>query len=779
MPQSDAASTRLQTVGLFFILVLGALLRFYALERPSMWWDEIYTPMTARYAWPFIRDWCRAIEIQPPYFYMAMKAYMMSGTSDFALRLPFAICGVLTISTVYLLGKRILSPAVGLAAAAFLAFNPEMIWLSRTVRIYPLLHFLFALSMISFYKAYFENNRRAEVCLCCLNFLMLILHYSAVLIVGAEGFVLLAFLLLRKEGMSLGRVVVFYFVSFVSFAPAFPYFIGSIVDGGWLQVKSDFASVAMKVFSIYSSLLIYFERTVTIVVFVILFFFSLVTFRGKRDQFIWLVSTFLLPLAVIIAKRYDSHMFFFHLTFLLIPFSLILAAPLRFVKKELPVFFGVIVFGITSTMYIFTYRQVDYYSIESNDQHVYPQGVFKRMARELPSRFAGFSIVPMEHDLPIFNAVSWYLEQFSTHNPLTRQQLDRDRVQTPILFLEGFNAFASLASDRAAFFSKYPGIEALPALDTYKPYRWAIPYSPLEITSQQPTRLEFTAEPKDFYAHVAQLRNVMLFPFDEGRIIPTINAAWTSYEVDILNKTSGDAVSSFCLLDIANAGVGNRVEVTYRYDDGPWQQVHSADSPVTKTIVATMKATSDWKVLTVRVRLWCGTITSLKGGSNLSTIGVTRMKFYSSGPLYFNDVQNQMVQEILPQQLSSSPVQGQSVAFSDDVVVHAIEGNPSWIYLSSQNPSKSASIRVLLKRAPATAVYHPRAYGPNSSVVVIRTAPSNEELNVFQGLEGKWSPVGLAVPFTLSPSAGKDDELEIKLYGGAQLWMSKEAVLFQ
>lgn len=778
MSEHDAPSTRLQTICLCFVLALGALVRFYALELPSMWWDEIYTPMTARYSWPFIRDWCRAIEIQPPYFYMAMKGYMMSGVSDFALRLPFALCGVLTSLVVYFLGKRILGPAVGLAAAALIAFNPQMIWLSRTVRIYPLLHLLFALSMISFYKAYFEGNRRSEIHMYCLNFLMLLLHHSSVLIIGAEGFVLLVFLLLRKNGLSLGRVAVFSLVSLASFVPSAPYFLGSVVDGGWLQVKSDYASVAAKVYSIFSLLLVYFDKPVTQVLFIGLFCLSLATLKGKRDVFIWLSAAFLLPLAAIVAKRYDSHLFFFHLTFLLVPFFLIVAAPLRFCKKELPVILGIVVLSLVAAFQVLWNGQAEYYSVESNDRHVYHQGVFKTMAREFPGRFSGYSIVPMEHDLPIFNAVSWYLEQFSATNPLTRQQLDRDRSQTPVLFLEGFNGFAALASDREMFFNNYPGLEALPALDTYKPYRWSVPYAPLEIASPQPSLLTFTAAPQDFYAHVAQLRNVMLFPFDQGRIIPTLNAAWTSYEVDIVNKTSDVAISSFCLLDIANSGVGNRVEVAYRYDNGPWQEAGRADSPAVKTLVASMKAASAWTVLTIRVSLWCDTITPLKGGSNLSTIGVVKMRVYSSGPEYLNQCQSQMVLDVLPQRLSTAPTPGQSVVYGDDVVVQAAEGHPDWSVLTTR-PGKSASIRVLLRNAPATAVYHPRADGTNGSVVVSRVSPPDAELNVFQGLAGQWSPIGLAVPFSLDSLTGGNEELEIKLYGGAQLWMSKGAVLFQ
>lgn len=764
---------------LCLLLLAATAVRFYALETASMWWDEIYTPMTSRYPWAFIRDWCRFIEIQPPYFYMAMKAVMACGSSDFALRLPFALCGVFSVYGVYILGRRLFNPSAGLAAAAFIAFNPTMIWLSRTLRIYTLLHLLYILSLIAFCKAYYENNKRAEISLYFVNFLLLILHYSTILIVGAEGFVLFVAICMKITGISFARVFRFALISLLSFVPSISFFTNSVVDGGWLKIKSDYWTVAVKVYAIFSDLLVYFDSKYSIVVLISFFVVSAALLLKKNRTFVLLFSSVVLPILVIILKRYDSHMFPSHLTFILIPFSLILASPLRLLKSTATVVVLTSAFVLTSTTYYFVYQQNDLYSIGSNDKRVFAQGIFKQMARDLPGRLSGNSIVPMEHDLPIFNAVTWYLDQFSSDNPLTKQHLDSDRSQTPIVFLEGFNSFATLAPDRETFFRSYPGLKELPNIGSFKTYAYNVSYTPFIFQPNKQTLLQLGAEPNDFYSHVSRLQNVMLFPFDDGRIIPTVNSDWTWFEIDITNSKPQELASAVCLFEVVNTGFGNRVEVDYRYDGGAWLQAGTSETSAMKTIMASMETTTPWKTLTLRVRIWCDVVTPLKGGGNLSSIGIKKMTFHLGPPASIYNMQNQALQDILPQHLSTSVVANQSITYGDNVAIQSAPDNPDWMFLTPKIYDQMATVRVRLQNPPEIAVYHPRANGPNSAVIVVRTGVPEKQVSGFQGVPDKWSPIGLAVPLKLDAEPGKEEEFEIRLYGGGQLWISNNAVFFK
>lgn len=70
------------------------------------------------------------------------------GESEWALRLPSAVCGVLLVPIGYFAGRRFLRPAWSLVLAAALAFLPELIVYSQTARMYIFLITLIALAML-------------------------------------------------------------------------------------------------------------------------------------------------------------------------------------------------------------------------------------------------------------------------------------------------------------------------------------------------------------------------------------------------------------------------------------------------------------------------------------------------------------------------------------------------------------------------------------------------------------------------------------------------------
>jgi hypothetical protein len=70
------------------------------------------------------------------------------GESEWALRLPSVICGVLLVPIGYFAGRRFLRPAWALALAATLAFLPDLIVYSQTARMYIFLVMFIAIEMV-------------------------------------------------------------------------------------------------------------------------------------------------------------------------------------------------------------------------------------------------------------------------------------------------------------------------------------------------------------------------------------------------------------------------------------------------------------------------------------------------------------------------------------------------------------------------------------------------------------------------------------------------------
>jgi mannosyltransferase len=121
------------------ILALSLVLRLYQISRQGLWIDEGYSVYLARLSLPEIVAGTAADQ-HPPLYYMLLHAWMqVAGSSEFAVRFLSVGIGVTTVGVLYLAGRRIFSPAVGLWAAFLLAVSPMHIRYSQVTRMYVLL----------------------------------------------------------------------------------------------------------------------------------------------------------------------------------------------------------------------------------------------------------------------------------------------------------------------------------------------------------------------------------------------------------------------------------------------------------------------------------------------------------------------------------------------------------------------------------------------------------------------------------------------------------------
>ena len=127
-------------IPLISILMLGAALRFYALDFQSLWNDELYSLTSSSY------DNLQALILtdtanpHPPLYDMTLHfVRQVLGDSEFAVRLPSAICGVLSISLIFLVGRRLYSYKEGLIASAIMAVSWCPIYFSQEARSYSML----------------------------------------------------------------------------------------------------------------------------------------------------------------------------------------------------------------------------------------------------------------------------------------------------------------------------------------------------------------------------------------------------------------------------------------------------------------------------------------------------------------------------------------------------------------------------------------------------------------------------------------------------------------
>ncbi|MBK8902054.1 MAG: glycosyltransferase family 39 protein [Anaerolineaceae bacterium] len=149
--------TRWLLVGL---MLLGFGLRVVALGDKSVWWDEGLAAWAARQSLAAIASWT-AHDVHPPlYFWLLHFWRLLSGDSEFGLRLLSAIYGLLTIPATYLLGKRINGRFTGLLAALFITISRFDIGWSQEMRMYALSALLGALALWAAVGVWQVDRRR-------------------------------------------------------------------------------------------------------------------------------------------------------------------------------------------------------------------------------------------------------------------------------------------------------------------------------------------------------------------------------------------------------------------------------------------------------------------------------------------------------------------------------------------------------------------------------------------------------------------------------------------
>lgn len=139
------SNTLLQKYGtslaLLLIVVISGILRLYGLDNQSLWNDELATWVQSTYSdlAEVFKEGIRHDVHPPGYVLLSFYLVKLFGDTEFILRLPSAIAGVLSTFGMFLLGRRLYSHREGLISAGFMAVLLCPISYSQEARSYSLL----------------------------------------------------------------------------------------------------------------------------------------------------------------------------------------------------------------------------------------------------------------------------------------------------------------------------------------------------------------------------------------------------------------------------------------------------------------------------------------------------------------------------------------------------------------------------------------------------------------------------------------------------------------
>jgi mannosyltransferase len=124
------------------IAMIGGFLRVVMLGNKGMWLDETFSVWLANHSVVDMLQWIVKIDQHPPLYYLLLHYWIaLNGDTPYYARLFSALFGAATIPVIYLIGRRLSSVLVGLAAAVFLALSPFNIYFAQETRMYTLLMF--------------------------------------------------------------------------------------------------------------------------------------------------------------------------------------------------------------------------------------------------------------------------------------------------------------------------------------------------------------------------------------------------------------------------------------------------------------------------------------------------------------------------------------------------------------------------------------------------------------------------------------------------------------
>lgn len=120
------------------LFLLAFFIRFYGIERESLWLDEIGQVVVAQNSWRLTITQAATHAGSAPLDYLVTHFLLQFGQSEGILRLGPVLWGALSVVVTYSLGKSVFDRAVGSVAALMLLFTPIHVYYSREVRFYSL-----------------------------------------------------------------------------------------------------------------------------------------------------------------------------------------------------------------------------------------------------------------------------------------------------------------------------------------------------------------------------------------------------------------------------------------------------------------------------------------------------------------------------------------------------------------------------------------------------------------------------------------------------------------
>ncbi len=302
----------LQITSIAILLIIGAYLRFNGLSNQSLWYDEIVTWSLSNKA-NLVEVWNEISKENRPPLHQLLYYFVIKyiGENEFALRLPSAVFGTLSILFIYLLAYRLYSFKEAIISAGFMAVFWLPLYYSQEARDYSLLLML-TIGAVYLWIIINENEKRKDKIksfqVVLFGLLLALLSYTHYFGLFISGLLFIGSLLLLWKNKTFNyRILISYLLALVLYIPWFNsmLFQASKIQSFWIP-KPTIKSIYDVIFYIYATEPILFYMILALLFFSILKFIYNLKMKKQNEQSIEFMDAdlmlwlwFLLPILII------------------------------------------------------------------------------------------------------------------------------------------------------------------------------------------------------------------------------------------------------------------------------------------------------------------------------------------------------------------------------------------------------------------------------------------------------------------------------------------------
>ncbi|MFZ5426393.1 MAG: glycosyltransferase family 39 protein [Thermodesulfobacteriota bacterium] len=778
-----------ERLALAVILIAAGAVRFFGLETPSLWWDEILVPLTASRSLEYILDFCRSAEMHPPLFYLVSKAAMAMGADDFSLRLLPAVLGVGAVYLLYRAVRSFTDAGTGLMAAAILTVNGLHILLSREIRPYALQMALLLVAWRLLMRL-LENGRwRDLILLCAVNAALFWLHYFTFHIVFAQGVALAAGMALRSGGMDLKRLAAFCAGTFLAALPVFAWFF--LPSSGSRSIFSDTqysrADVLDRITDYLGQSLFFFDLPAARIAAAILAVLGVAVLALKKPKLAAACLILLaVPLVNVLALGKAAYFSPWHVAYVTPFLAFFMASALAGLPGVKALAAALAAGG---AVLILSTQHARYYETDSYRHNVFVT-LFKPMARTLAGMLTPDA--PVVCSNPGFaNGVNWYLDRYAAPNPLRSQNVGPDGREMTLRFISAYHDFGTLGRDEASFLARAGTPLSVEKALNATVYTFKVAREPVTRIGRVPFESVLEAGLAGFYGRVHGLKDAVFCPMPGIGVTPTRNASPGRIDYVLENGAPEQPLRFFVNLQYLNAGQGNILGLHYRFDDEAPKPLAGTLGPDQKRQVQAMfDRERPFSRLTLTVEMLCADKTAQYHGGSLETLAFRRLEVFacpagdteSCRAVWERRNMESMRLNYGSQAFLKPGGVPQTAAWESatNIADAPAPEASGWNVLGPKDPALPALLQATLRPGDGV-VFYPRLSGPGDSVLVFEIMPDRTERPVFMmtGADGEWTPISAQYPLVL-PGGDGERSLRIELRGRyAQLWHKDGTIFFQ